>query len=159
MVGPCESWFSTQLLYLRDFPFIAGKEQGSRMRANGNGRCIMTNKCWCADVQTVSSGCSPILEYLMIKCRPFYLPREFTVVSCTSVYTPDHSSVLLLPDYRQRLKRKQTVTHSVQSWTDQSDITLHNCFRITDWKVFQAAADNNIDCADYITAYLIRRPI
>lgn len=30
--------------------------------------------------------CSPDVEFLTIKCRPFYLPREFTTVVLTAVY-------------------------------------------------------------------------
>jgi hypothetical protein len=36
----------------------------------------------------VSTHRSPFLEYLMIKCRPFYLPSEFLVVTVTAVYIP-----------------------------------------------------------------------
>ncbi len=36
----------------------------------------------------VDSHCSPDLEYVTVKCRPIYLPREFTVVMITAVYIP-----------------------------------------------------------------------
>ena len=179
----------------------------------GGGVCIMINKRWCVDVRTISMGCSSDLEHLMIKCRPFYLPREVTAVVFTAVYitlhadtaralddlfgvidkhetsqpeaafivagdfnkanlrkvlpkyhqhvkfptcganimdrvyTPfghaynahpcpafgksDHTSVLL-PTYKQRLKRKQPMTRTIQHWTDQLDDTLRDCFRATD---------------------------
>ncbi|XP_078236763.1 uncharacterized protein LOC140702313 [Pogona vitticeps] len=32
--------------------------------------------------------CSPDLEYLAVKCRPFYLPREFNVVIIIAIYIP-----------------------------------------------------------------------
>lgn len=39
---------------------------------------------------TVDCHCSPDLEYLSVKCRPTYLPREFTAVLITIVYiAPD----------------------------------------------------------------------
>ncbi len=65
------------------------KESG---KTKGGGVCILVNKCWCMDVQTISTGCSPDLEHLMIKCRPFYLPWEFTAVIVTTVYIPSHAS-------------------------------------------------------------------
>lgn len=54
----------------------------------------MTKKWWRVDVQTVLSGCSPNLEHLMIKCRPFYLPREFITVFCSTVYIPLHGEAM-----------------------------------------------------------------
>ena len=42
----------------------------------------------CTNTKTVSSHCSPDLEYVTVKCRPIYLPREFTVVMITAVYIP-----------------------------------------------------------------------
>ena len=36
----------------------------------------------------VSSYCSPEVEYLMISCRPQYLPREFSSVFFVAVYMP-----------------------------------------------------------------------
>lgn len=39
--------------------------------------------------------CSPDLEYLMLLCRPFCLPREFTSVVITAVYVPLHANTKL----------------------------------------------------------------
>jgi hypothetical protein len=36
----------------------------------------------------VSRVCSPKVEYLMISCRPHYLPREFSSVFVVAVYIP-----------------------------------------------------------------------
>ena len=46
------------------------------------------NNNWCNNTETVASHCSPDLEYLTVKCRPFYLPLEFTGVMLTVVYIP-----------------------------------------------------------------------
>ncbi|XP_053271643.1 uncharacterized protein LOC128429835 isoform X2 [Pleuronectes platessa] len=178
----------------------------------------MVNNLWCSDVRIISSGCTPDLEHLMIRCRPYYIPREFTSVVITAVYIPpsadtnqaldelhavidrtetsrpeaafivagdlnnakmrnvlpryyqhiscptrcantldhvytpggaykalprppfgksDHVSVLLLSSYRQKLKRDRPVTRTIQRWTDQSDSALQDCFRMTEWCVFQ----------------------
>lgn len=42
-------------------------------------------------VTTLSSGCSPHVEYLGIKCRSFYLLREFTLIIATVVYISPHT--------------------------------------------------------------------
>jgi hypothetical protein len=39
----------------------------------------------------VSSHCSPEVEFLMISCRPHYLPREFSSVLFVAVYIPPQS--------------------------------------------------------------------
>ena len=39
------------------------------------------------NVQELKSFCSPDLEYLTIKCWPDYLPREFSLVIVTEVYS------------------------------------------------------------------------
>jgi len=51
----------------------------------------MTNNNWCSDVKIISSDCSTHLERLMISCRAFHLPREFTSVVITAVYIPPQS--------------------------------------------------------------------
>ena len=48
----------------------------------------MINHRWCTDVTLVSSHCSPDLESLVIKCRPFYSPREVSTVTMFGVYIP-----------------------------------------------------------------------
>jgi hypothetical protein len=48
----------------------------------------------CLNVKEVSSFCSPALEYLMITCRPYYLPIVYLYFSWQSIY--HHSLVLTL---------------------------------------------------------------
>lgn len=43
------------------------------------GVCIFVNVWW-GDVQTVHKHCLPEVELLLLKCRPFYLPGEFSAV-------------------------------------------------------------------------------
>ncbi|CAJ1076957.1 uncharacterized protein LOC125983400 [Xyrichtys novacula] len=57
-------------------------------KTRGGGLCMYVNNSWCTNTVTVDSHCSPDLEYVSVKCRPFYLPREFSVVILTAVYIP-----------------------------------------------------------------------
>lgn len=41
----------------------------------------------------VSSPCSESVEYPSLKCRLFYLPREFTVLYVVAVYIPLSANV------------------------------------------------------------------
>ena len=48
---------------------------------------------WCTISKEVSKFCSPEVEYLMISCRPHYLPREFSSVFFVALYIPPQSKV------------------------------------------------------------------
>ncbi len=175
----------------------------------------------------IKSFCSPDLEFHMLLCRPFWLPREFTAITITAVYIPpqantdqaikelygniseqetahpdvafvvtgdfnkanfrtitpkyfqhitintcgdrvldhcysyirvayksfprppsgksDHSSVLLLPVYRQKLKQEAPTLRTIQCWSDQSDAILQDCFDHVDWDMSRAASDDDIE--------------
>ena len=57
-------------------------------KSRGGGLCVYTNTNWCTNAVTTDTYCSPDVEYLSVRCRPFYLPREFTVIIITAVYIP-----------------------------------------------------------------------
>ena len=52
------------------------------------GLCIFVNNSYCTISKEVSIFCSPEVEYLIISCRPHYLPREFSSVFFVVVYIP-----------------------------------------------------------------------
>ncbi|KAK1788612.1 hypothetical protein P4O66_002697 [Electrophorus voltai] len=64
-------------------------------KSRGSGVCVMVNNSWCnnANVATLASSCSPNLELLALKFRPFYLPREFTSVIINTVYIPPQANM------------------------------------------------------------------
>jgi len=43
----------------------------------------------------IKTHCSPEIEYLTLKCRPFYAPRDFTVILITAVYIPPQANAKL----------------------------------------------------------------
>ena len=53
------------------------------------------NNSWCSisNIKNISRLCSLELEYLMISCRPYYLPREFSSVFFAAVYLPPQTDV------------------------------------------------------------------
>lgn len=57
-------------------------------KSRGGGVYIYTNNSWCNNAAVVSSLCSLDVEFLSIKCRPFYLLREFTYIIITAVNIP-----------------------------------------------------------------------
>ena len=67
----------------------------------------------------------------------------------------DHSSILLLPTYRQKLKQAPPTIREVHRWSDQSDSMLQDCFDHVDWEVFQEASNNNLDeYTDSVTGFI-----
>jgi hypothetical protein len=57
-------------------------------KTRGGGRCIFLNNSWCTISKEVSRFFLLEVEYLMISCRPHYLPREFSSVFFIAVYIP-----------------------------------------------------------------------
>ncbi|KAK3508999.1 hypothetical protein QTP70_015950 [Hemibagrus guttatus] len=52
------------------------------------GLCVYINAEWFKNSVLVSSWCSPLVEFVTVRCRPFYLPREFTTIFIVGVYIP-----------------------------------------------------------------------
>ena len=44
------------------------------------------DKAWCTDNAIIERHHSAKLKYLIAKCRPFYLPGEFTFTVVTAAY-------------------------------------------------------------------------
>lgn len=38
------------------------------------GLAVYINDLWCRDANTISKHCSPDVDFMVVKCRPFYLP-------------------------------------------------------------------------------------
>jgi hypothetical protein len=59
-------------------------------KTRGGGVGLFVNNSWCAmsNIKEVSRYWSPEVEYLMISCRPHYLPRESPSVLFVAIYLP-----------------------------------------------------------------------
>ncbi len=210
-------------------------------KSRGGGVCFYINNSWCDErnIHSIKSFCSPDLEFHMLLCRPFWLPREFTEIIITAVYIPpqantdqalkelyrniseqetthpdaafiitgdfnkanfrtiapkyfqhitintrgdrvldhcyspfrdafkslpripfsksDHSSVLHLPAYRQKLKCEAPALRIIQCWSDQSDLfaLLQYRFDHVDWDMFWAVSDDDIEAySDSVTCFI-----
>lgn len=74
------------------------------------GLYIYVNNAWCTDSAIILRHCSPNVELLIVKCRPYYLPRELTKIIFT-VYTPlDGNSKLAMKELHAAISKQQT-TH------------------------------------------------
>ena len=89
--------------------FRAEKTADTTGKSRGGGLCIYVNKTWCMDCVTVSAHCSADLEYLIVRCRPFYLPREFTCIVAIAVYVPpDANSKAAMKELSIAINKLQT---------------------------------------------------
>ncbi len=63
-------------------------------KSRGGGVCFYINNSWCDErnIHSIKSFCSLDLEFHMLLCRPFWLPREFTAIIITAVYIPPHAN-------------------------------------------------------------------
>lgn len=61
-------------------------------KSKGGGVCISVHNNRCAATDSVGTYCPPDLEELALKCRPFYILREFTAVLIRAVYIPPQAN-------------------------------------------------------------------
>lgn len=73
------------------FSLVRG-DRKSTVKQRGGGVAVYINERWCTQVNVKEHLCCDDLEYLVITCRPFYLPREFNNVIIITVYIPPHAS-------------------------------------------------------------------
>lgn len=66
--------------------FRSNRLKESTGKSKGGGVCFFINESWCTDTTVMEKICTANLECLVIKCRPFYLPREFSAVFLLAVY-------------------------------------------------------------------------
>ena len=64
-------------------------------KTRGMGVCLFVNNSWCTmfNIKEVSRYCLPEVEYLMISCKPHYLPRVIILswLSWSGQVTGDHN--------------------------------------------------------------------
>ncbi len=63
-------------------------------KSRGGGVCFFINNSWCDErnLHSIKSFCSPDLEFHMLLCQPFWLPREFTAIIIAAVYIPPQAN-------------------------------------------------------------------
>lgn len=78
-------------------------------KTRGGGLYIYVNNAWCTNAVMTGSHCSENLEYLSVKCRPFYLPREFTCTVIMAIYVPpDANAKQAMKELLAAISKQQT---------------------------------------------------
>lgn len=75
-------------IYRADHTAESGKLKGGGVR-------IYVNNSWCTDSTVIERHCCLDLEFLMIKCRPFYLPTEIPAAFIVAVYVHPRANAKL----------------------------------------------------------------
>ncbi len=94
--------------------------------------CFYINERWCTDVTVLKKMCCSDLVMVFINCKPFYSPREFCSFILVSVYIPPQVYV-------------NSALHK---------LTLQACLDLTDWSVFEAAANHLDELTETVTSYI-----
>ncbi len=66
----------------------------------------------------------------------------------------DHHLVNCIPAYRQKLKSAKPVLRTLKRWTNEAEQDLKACFDLTDWRVFEAAANYLDELTETVTSYI-----
>ena len=78
-------------------------------KSRGGGLCIYVHNDWSNNNKVMHTHCSPDIELISVKARPFFLPRELTVVLITAVYIPPDANtsiaLSMLADTINKLQR------------------------------------------------------
>jgi len=85
-----ETWTTARLpdstIQLQSHSVHHGVRTSDYGKNRGGGVCVYVNNRWRTDVQVAEKHCCADIEVLMVKCRPFYLLREFNAVFTLAVY-------------------------------------------------------------------------
>lgn len=87
------------------------QQDKNRDLGRGGGLCVYMHNEWCCNSRIIDTYCSTDLEVLAVSCRPFYLPREFTVVVAIAVYIPPDANVSAALSLLLNTINKQQLTH------------------------------------------------
>lgn len=91
-----ETWLNESIpdsaLQQLGFSLFRADRTSSSLKWKGGGVCFYVNQCWCTDTKIISMACSTNLELHTIKCRHFYLPRDFTSVILVAVFIPPQAA-------------------------------------------------------------------
>ncbi|KAK1802485.1 hypothetical protein P4O66_022156, partial [Electrophorus voltai] len=152
-------------------------------KSRGGGVCVMVYNSWCnnANVVTLACSCSPNLELLAFKLRPFYLPREFTSVIINTVYIPPQANMdtalwelhealtqfqaqhrdaalIVVGDFNSaNLKRAVPNLYQhreVARWTDQSVAALQDALDDADWDMFRRSTDDVSEFTEAVVGFI-----
>ncbi len=82
------------------------------------------------------------------------IKEAYHSVPCPALGLSDYCLAHFIPTYRQKLKSAKPVLRSVKRWTNEAEQDLKVCFDLTDWTVFEAAANDLDELTETVTSYI-----
>ncbi len=107
-------------------------------KSRGGGICFYIDNLWCDErnLHSIKLFCSPDLEFHMLLCRPFWLPRQFTAIIITAVYIPFQANTDQALKTLYGNKSEQETVHPDAAFVVLGDFNKAN-FRTIAPKYFQ----------------------
>lgn len=148
----------------------------------GGGMCVMIKDKWYSAVSShcLMELCTQDLEFPIVKCRPFYLPREFTSSLIMTIYIPPQAhtdtalstlhrdvellqtsdpdaALVILGDFNKaNLKKGMPDFYQHITFITQGERTQDHCY--TQHRVYYNAVKNTAFCkSDYNAILLLRK--
>ena len=91
----------------------------SLIKERGGGVAVYINEKWCSKVSVNEKYCDKNMEYLVVSCRPFYLPREFGKIILFIVYIPTDTKVSVAADILENCVAKYE-----NKWPDSARLIM-----------------------------------
>ena len=82
------------------------------------------------------------------------VPRAYTTKACAQLGASDHNNVLLMPSYKQKLKRNKPAPKVCQCWTEEAIDELRGCYESTDWNLFFESHNKMDQSVDVLSEYI-----
>ena len=89
------------------------------VKERGGGVAVYINEKWCSQVSVNEKYCDKNMEYLVVSCRPFYLPREFGKIILFIVYIPTDTKVSVAADILENCVAKYE-----NKWPDSARLIM-----------------------------------
>ena len=109
LIGLSETWLQENdpdsTYDIDGFKFIRS-DRRDLTKQRGGGVGLYVNERWCSQVTVKETYCSDDIEYLVVSCRPFYLPREFNNVYIIVVYITTSADVKMAGEKLQNCVNK-----------------------------------------------------
>eukprot|EP00061_Rhincodon_typus_P016889 g45339.t1 len=78
----------------------------------------------------------------------------YSSIPCPHFRKSDHSTVFLLPAYKQKLKRENPSQNEVQCWSEAAEDCVQDCLDSADWATFKCSTENLDEYATTVTDFI-----